>query len=381
MAGSAAPASAPTRRASLAIRRPSSAAGASTAPTARSATAPILAAATAGPSLLRSAVVLDDKNGELIGPVVQAGRPDRGMPKFPMSQRSDRRPRGVSALLHASTATTPRVSARHRSSSATPPPARRHSRRNARRAIRRPATCRVLRRSIADPRTLQQSWLMPGSTVGRAAGRRRHARGRRPSPSRCPQDRSSTASSSASTTSSSRSKTADGSRRAFRTTDGHQGRREGSARRASRSAADVHRRGDSQRDRFPGDAEMRRRTLAPSHRRTSHRCALDRPRRCRRVLDRAAGRPESRRHPQAARRLVADVLGRLLRPPLQRADADQPVERQEPDAGVDGEAHRRPGRAGRAVGRSDRARPRSSSAASATTSSSARRPSKARSCR
>src|SRR5688572_4693770 len=38
-----------------------------------------------GPSLLRSAVVLDDKTGELIRPVVQAGRPDRGMPKFPLS--------------------------------------------------------------------------------------------------------------------------------------------------------------------------------------------------------------------------------------------------------------------------------------------------------
>src|SRR5262245_14160833 len=38
-----------------------------------------------GPSLLRSAIVLDDKTGESIGPVVQAGRPDRGMPKFPLS--------------------------------------------------------------------------------------------------------------------------------------------------------------------------------------------------------------------------------------------------------------------------------------------------------
>src|SRR5262245_40441372 len=38
-----------------------------------------------GPSLLRSALVLDDKNGELIGPVVKGGRPDRGMPKFPLS--------------------------------------------------------------------------------------------------------------------------------------------------------------------------------------------------------------------------------------------------------------------------------------------------------
>src|SRR5215831_7710368 len=35
-----------------------------------------------GPSLLRSGLVLDDQNGELMAPVIQTGRPDRGMPKF-----------------------------------------------------------------------------------------------------------------------------------------------------------------------------------------------------------------------------------------------------------------------------------------------------------
>src|SRR5476651_2324282 len=35
-----------------------------------------------GPSLLRTATVLDDQRGELIGAVVKNGRPDRGMPKF-----------------------------------------------------------------------------------------------------------------------------------------------------------------------------------------------------------------------------------------------------------------------------------------------------------
>src|ERR1051326_8189382 len=35
-----------------------------------------------GPSLLRSGVVLDDKSGELMAPVIQNGRTDRGMPKF-----------------------------------------------------------------------------------------------------------------------------------------------------------------------------------------------------------------------------------------------------------------------------------------------------------
>jgi cytochrome c oxidase cbb3-type subunit 3 len=35
-----------------------------------------------GPNLLRSQLVLQDKNGELIAPVVQRGRPDQGMPAF-----------------------------------------------------------------------------------------------------------------------------------------------------------------------------------------------------------------------------------------------------------------------------------------------------------
>jgi len=35
-----------------------------------------------GPDLIRSALVLHDEKGELIGPVVHKGRPDRGMPAF-----------------------------------------------------------------------------------------------------------------------------------------------------------------------------------------------------------------------------------------------------------------------------------------------------------
>lgn len=38
-----------------------------------------------GPNLLRSELVMDDQNGELIAPVVQNGRPDTGMPKFDMT--------------------------------------------------------------------------------------------------------------------------------------------------------------------------------------------------------------------------------------------------------------------------------------------------------
>jgi len=40
---------------------------------------------THGPSLIRSAVVRHDENGNLIGPVIRDGRPDRGMPAVPLS--------------------------------------------------------------------------------------------------------------------------------------------------------------------------------------------------------------------------------------------------------------------------------------------------------
>lgn len=51
-----------------------------------------------GPNLLRSQLVLNDKNGETIAPVVQNGRPDQGMPKFPMTlaQISD-----IAAYIHS----------------------------------------------------------------------------------------------------------------------------------------------------------------------------------------------------------------------------------------------------------------------------------------
>jgi cytochrome c oxidase cbb3-type subunit 3 len=51
-----------------------------------------------GPNLLRAEIVLNDQNGELIAPVVQNGRIDQGMPKFPMTnaQVAD-----IAAFLHS----------------------------------------------------------------------------------------------------------------------------------------------------------------------------------------------------------------------------------------------------------------------------------------
>jgi cytochrome c oxidase cbb3-type subunit III len=40
-----------------------------------------------GPDLLRSVVVLDDENGKSIGHVILKGRPDKGMPRFAMTEQ------------------------------------------------------------------------------------------------------------------------------------------------------------------------------------------------------------------------------------------------------------------------------------------------------
>src|SRR5271165_6729379 len=38
-----------------------------------------------GPSLIRSALLRHDNNGDLIGPVIREGRPDKGMPAVPLT--------------------------------------------------------------------------------------------------------------------------------------------------------------------------------------------------------------------------------------------------------------------------------------------------------
>jgi len=51
-----------------------------------------------GPDLLRSSVVLDDNQGELIGQTVRNGRPAKGMPAFP--SLSDEQLRDIAEYLH-----------------------------------------------------------------------------------------------------------------------------------------------------------------------------------------------------------------------------------------------------------------------------------------
>ena len=117
-----------------------------------------------GPSLLRSSIVLDDQHGELMAPVVRAGRP--GMPKFTLT---DDQIADVAAFVHTFRA------AGYDESRVKPPSivvgdakageaffgAKCGSCHSAAGDLRGIAT------KIAEPRVLQQTWLLPGSGAGR----------------------------------------------------------------------------------------------------------------------------------------------------------------------------------------------------------------------
>ena len=119
-----------------------------------------------GPSLLRSGVVLDDQNGELIGPVVVNGRPDRGMPKFALTpaQIGD-----IATFLHSF-----RVNGYDDSRNRPPSIVVGSANEGEAYFKSRCASCHSATGDLQgvatrfnNPRTLQQSWLMPGSAGGR----------------------------------------------------------------------------------------------------------------------------------------------------------------------------------------------------------------------
>jgi cytochrome c oxidase cbb3-type subunit III len=171
-----------------------------------------------GPSLLRSSVVLDDKNGERIGPVVQAGRPDLGMPKFAMTndQIAD-----IAAFLHTFRAAGYDVSRQTPSSIVVGNAGAGAAAFKAKCASCHSATgdLQGIATRMSDPRTLQQSWLMPGSTVGRGAPM--SARARPPTVVvTLPSGQKFEGELERVDDFVVALKTADGSRRAFRTTDG-----------------------------------------------------------------------------------------------------------------------------------------------------------------
>lgn len=113
-----------------------------------------------GPNLIRGDVVLNDQNGELIGQVLQDGRPAQGMPKFEFTaaQTSD-----ISAFLH-SFRVTGYDAARHRPETVVVGDAKA----GASYFQSKCGSChsatgdlKGIGSRISDGRTLQQRWLMP----------------------------------------------------------------------------------------------------------------------------------------------------------------------------------------------------------------------------
>ena len=121
-----------------------------------------------GPSLLRSRLVLDDQKGELIGPVIRSGRSDRGMPAFALTadQIAD-----LAAFMHSF-----RVAGYDASREKPPSIVVGNAASGERYFTETCGSCHSvtgdlqgIATRISDPRALQQSWLLPGSVVGRGA--------------------------------------------------------------------------------------------------------------------------------------------------------------------------------------------------------------------
>ena len=117
-----------------------------------------------GPSLLRAGTVLDDQHGELMAPVVRGGRP--GMPKFTLT---DAQIADVAAFVH-----TFRVAGYDESRLKPPSIVVGDAKAGEAFFKSKCASCHAvtgdlkgLATTIADPRLLQQTWLLPGSGAGR----------------------------------------------------------------------------------------------------------------------------------------------------------------------------------------------------------------------
>jgi mono/diheme cytochrome c family protein len=121
-----------------------------------------------GPNLIRSELVLNDRNGERIAPVVQNGRPDAGMPALNLTaaQISD-----IAAFLHSF-----RVNGRDAARNRPPTVLVGDARAGEQYFQTKCASChsasgdlKGIGAKISDPKGLQQMWLAPGGG-GRGGG-------------------------------------------------------------------------------------------------------------------------------------------------------------------------------------------------------------------
>jgi cytochrome c oxidase cbb3-type subunit 3 len=119
-----------------------------------------------GPNLLRSAVVLQDQNGELIAPIIHGGRAQQGMPRVDIT---DEQIKEVAAWLHHFNATGKTVMYNSAEISILTG----NAEAGAGYFQKTCASCHSatgdlagIGSRIAEPKTLQQTWLLPGGEGG-----------------------------------------------------------------------------------------------------------------------------------------------------------------------------------------------------------------------
>ncbi len=132
-----------------------------------------------GPNLLRSQLVLADKDGESIMPVVQNGRPERGMPAFPLPAEDVK---AIAEFIHSLTGASRGQGAPPESDA--PPPnivvgdaAAGQTYFTAHCSSCHSATgdLQGIATKIPDPKTLQNAWVSGGLAAERGGGRGRSA--------------------------------------------------------------------------------------------------------------------------------------------------------------------------------------------------------------
>ncbi len=129
-----------------------------------------------GPNLLRSQLVLADNDGELIGPVIQNGRPERGMPPFPFPPDDVK---AIAEFIHSLTGASRGQGAPPESGA--PPPSILVGDAAAGQTYfaAKCSTCHSvtgdlqgIATKIPDPKALQNAWVSGGAAAERGAGRR-----------------------------------------------------------------------------------------------------------------------------------------------------------------------------------------------------------------
>jgi cytochrome c oxidase cbb3-type subunit III len=120
-----------------------------------------------GPNLLRSGVVLEDQNGELIAPIVHGARVDKGMPRIDIT---DAQIEDVVAWLHslhvASRTNTPVVEINIVTGDATA--GRAFFQKTCASCHSATGDLKGIATRFPDPKVLQQTWLLPGGGGGRS---------------------------------------------------------------------------------------------------------------------------------------------------------------------------------------------------------------------